>query len=138
MGIKMAPSYANNCIGELEERLLLSSLKPPLSWVRYIDDVDMKWIHSDKIILNSSRLLSSMTSIDYLLISDLEIQLMTYTYYLALNELSNNIIIKFFCQFICPFQPYLINHITDATLAIGWMVIHWDKHRYQPSDSNET
>jgi hypothetical protein len=48
MGIGMAPSYANNCIGELEERLLLSSLKQPLSWVRYIDDVDMKWIHSDK------------------------------------------------------------------------------------------
>ena len=48
MGIRMALSYANNCIGELEERLLLSSLKQPLSWVRYIDDVDMKWIHSDK------------------------------------------------------------------------------------------
>jgi hypothetical protein len=32
----------------LEERLLLSSLKQPLSWFRFIDDVDMKWIHSDK------------------------------------------------------------------------------------------
>jgi hypothetical protein len=31
-----------------EEGLLLSSLKQPLSWFRFIDDVDMKWIHSDK------------------------------------------------------------------------------------------
>jgi hypothetical protein len=48
MGTKMAPSYANICMGNLEERLLLSSLKQPLSWFRFIDDVDMKWIHSDK------------------------------------------------------------------------------------------
>ena len=32
----------------LEERLLLSSLTQPLSWFRLIDDIDMKWIHSDK------------------------------------------------------------------------------------------
>jgi hypothetical protein len=30
---------------DLEERLLLSSFKQPLSW--FINDVDMKWIHSD-------------------------------------------------------------------------------------------
>jgi hypothetical protein len=48
MGTKMAPSYANIRMGNLEERLLLSSLKQPLSWFRFIDDVDMKWIHSDK------------------------------------------------------------------------------------------
>ena len=48
MGTKMAPSYANIFMGDLEERLLLSSLKQPLSWFRFIDDVDMKWIHSDK------------------------------------------------------------------------------------------
>jgi hypothetical protein len=35
-------------MGNLEERLLLSSLKQHLSWFRFIDDVDMKWIHSDK------------------------------------------------------------------------------------------
>ena len=34
--------------GGLEERLLLSPLRQPLSWFRFIDDVDMKWIHSDK------------------------------------------------------------------------------------------
>ena len=48
MGTKMASSYANIFMGDLEERLLLSSLKQPLSWFRFIDDVDMKWIHSDK------------------------------------------------------------------------------------------
>ena len=31
MGTKMTPSYANIFMGDLEERLLLSSLKQPLS-----------------------------------------------------------------------------------------------------------
>ena len=35
-------------MGDLEERLLLSSRKQPLSWFRFIDDVDMKWTHGDK------------------------------------------------------------------------------------------
>ena len=48
MGTKMAPSYVNIFMGDLEERLLLSSLKQPLSWFRFIDDVDMKWTHGDK------------------------------------------------------------------------------------------
>ena len=48
MGTKMAPSYANIFMGDLEERLLLSSLKQPLSWFWFIDDVDMKWTHGDK------------------------------------------------------------------------------------------
>jgi hypothetical protein len=30
------------------DRLLLSSLKQPLPWFRFIDDVDMKWTHGDK------------------------------------------------------------------------------------------
>ena len=34
--------------GDLEKRLLLSSLKQPLSSFRFIDNVDMKWIHSNK------------------------------------------------------------------------------------------
>ena len=42
MGTKMAPSYANIFMGELQERLLISSLKQHLSWFRFIDDVDIK------------------------------------------------------------------------------------------------
>jgi hypothetical protein len=41
MGTKMAPSYANMFMGDLEERLLLSSLKQPLLWFRFIDDIDI-------------------------------------------------------------------------------------------------
>ena len=48
MGTKMAPSYAKMYMGDLEERLLHSSLKQHLSLFRCIDDVDMKWIHSEK------------------------------------------------------------------------------------------
>ena len=48
MRTKITPSYVNIFMGDLEERLLLSSLKKSLSWLRFIDDVDMKWIHSDK------------------------------------------------------------------------------------------
>jgi hypothetical protein len=48
MGTKMAPSYANIFMGDLEERLLLSSLKQSLSWFRFIDDVDMKLTHGVK------------------------------------------------------------------------------------------
>ena len=48
MRTKMAHFYASIFMGDIEERLLLSSLKQPLSWFQFIDDVDMKWIHSDK------------------------------------------------------------------------------------------
>jgi hypothetical protein len=49
MGTKMAPSYANISMGDLEERLLLSSLKQPLSWFQFIDNIDTKWTHGDKV-----------------------------------------------------------------------------------------
>jgi hypothetical protein len=42
-GTAMAPSYANICMGKLEKQLLESSIERPLSWYRFIDDVDMKW-----------------------------------------------------------------------------------------------
>ena len=56
MGTKMAPSYANIYMGDLEERLLLSSFKQPHSWFRFIDDVDMKWIYSEKNLMNISNM----------------------------------------------------------------------------------
>ncbi|XP_071150518.1 uncharacterized protein [Mytilus edulis] len=48
MGTKMAPSYANIFMGKLEKQLLETSVEKPLSWFRFIDDVDMKWNKSDE------------------------------------------------------------------------------------------
>ncbi|XP_063416353.1 uncharacterized protein LOC134697996 [Mytilus trossulus] len=44
----MAPSYANIFMGKLEKQIIATSLSKPLSWFRFIDDVDMKWIESQQ------------------------------------------------------------------------------------------
>jgi hypothetical protein len=54
MDTKMAPSYANIFMGKLEKQLLESSIERPLSWYRFIDDVDMKWNQSDEELQNWS------------------------------------------------------------------------------------
>ncbi|XP_033729648.1 uncharacterized protein LOC117318802 [Pecten maximus] len=43
MGTKMAPSYANVFMGHLETRLLIEAPSKPLSWFRFIDDIEIKW-----------------------------------------------------------------------------------------------
>lgn len=43
MGTKMAPSYANIFMGRLETRLLRHVPIKPFSWLRFIDDIEMKW-----------------------------------------------------------------------------------------------
>ena len=45
MGTKMAPTYANMFMGCLEKQLLISVTMKPISWLRFIDDIDMKWLH---------------------------------------------------------------------------------------------
>ena len=45
MAIKIAPAYANIFIGSLEGQLLRSVALRPFSWLRFIDDIDMKWTH---------------------------------------------------------------------------------------------
>ena len=45
MGTKMAPSCTNIFMGRLEKQLLQSVSLKPFSWLRFIDDIDMKWIH---------------------------------------------------------------------------------------------
>jgi hypothetical protein len=50
MSTKMAPSYANTFIGKFEKQLLESSIERPLSWYRFIDDVDMKWTKSRVVL----------------------------------------------------------------------------------------
>jgi hypothetical protein len=47
MGTNMAPSYANTFMGKFE-----SSIERPLSWYRFIDDVDMKWTQRDEELQN--------------------------------------------------------------------------------------
>ena len=48
MGTKMTLSYANHFMGKLEKLIILSAPHKPLSWFRYIDDVDMKWTESEE------------------------------------------------------------------------------------------
>ena len=45
MGTKMAPAYANIFMGRLKGQLLKSVALRPFSWLRFIDDIDMKWSH---------------------------------------------------------------------------------------------
>ena len=45
MGTKIAPAYANMFMGRLENQLLMSVTLKPFSWLRFIDDIDMKWTH---------------------------------------------------------------------------------------------
>lgn len=48
MGTKISPSHANIIIVELERNLLLSAPYKPLSWLRFIEDIDMKGVeHRD-------------------------------------------------------------------------------------------
>jgi hypothetical protein len=42
MGTKMAPSYANIFMEKLEKLIIKYAPHKPLSWFRFIDDVDMK------------------------------------------------------------------------------------------------
>ena len=44
MGTKLAPAYANMFMGRLE-KLFMSVAIRPFSWLRFIDDKDMKWLH---------------------------------------------------------------------------------------------
>ena len=50
MGTKMAPSYANIFMGRLEKQLLQSVTPKSLSLLRFIDYIDMKWIHGKETL----------------------------------------------------------------------------------------
>ena len=39
MGTKMAPTYANICMGTLVSRILSETTPSPIHWKRYIDDI---------------------------------------------------------------------------------------------------
>jgi hypothetical protein len=44
MGTNMAPSYANIFMGRMERRLLHYAPTKPLIWLRFTDDIEMKWV----------------------------------------------------------------------------------------------
>ena len=52
MGTKMAPSYANLFMAELEERLLRNSTTDPILWKRYMDDILCIWPGSQQSLDN--------------------------------------------------------------------------------------
>ncbi|XP_069134262.1 uncharacterized protein [Argopecten irradians] len=43
MDTKMAPSYANVFMGHLESAILTSAPIQPFSWLRFVDDIEIKW-----------------------------------------------------------------------------------------------
>ena len=48
MGTQMAPSYVNIFIGKHEILIMQYAPYIPVSWFRFIDDVDMKWTESEE------------------------------------------------------------------------------------------
>ena len=59
MGTKVAPSYANLFMRQLEERLLESFLLKPKVWYRYIDDIFFIWEHGEDSFKNWLKHLNS-------------------------------------------------------------------------------
>jgi hypothetical protein len=53
MGTKMAPSYANIFMGTLEKLIIQSAPYKPISWLRFIHEVDRKWTESKKTTIVS-------------------------------------------------------------------------------------
>ena len=51
MGTKMAPSYANIIMGEIERQFLDTQDYKPLVWWRYIDDIFNIWTHGEESLV---------------------------------------------------------------------------------------
>ena len=50
MGTRMAPSYANIFMGELEKHLLQNTVNRPSIWWRYIDDIFAVWNDGEELL----------------------------------------------------------------------------------------
>ena len=48
IGTKMAPSYANLFMDDLERKIISASTLKPYMWLRFIDDVFMVWTHGEE------------------------------------------------------------------------------------------
>ena len=53
MGTKMAVAFANICMASIEKEILRQSVKKPLTWKRFIDDVFCLWDTNKEEIENS-------------------------------------------------------------------------------------
>ena len=50
MGTRMAPSYANRYMDQLEDHFLREAADQPLVWSRYIDDMDIRRRKTKKLL----------------------------------------------------------------------------------------
>ena len=48
MGTKLAPSFANIFMGDLEEKFVYTYKLKPLIWKRFIDDIFFIWTYGDE------------------------------------------------------------------------------------------
>lgn len=46
MDINIAPSYANIFMGRLDYNLLMQAAIKPLSWLQFINNIEVKWVKS--------------------------------------------------------------------------------------------
>ena len=60
MGTRMAPSYANIFIGDLERRILTQMDQRPDIWWRYIDDVFAIWSHGEERLIEFIKLINQV------------------------------------------------------------------------------
>ena len=60
MGTRMALSYANIFMGDLEENLLNSADKRPDIWWRYIDDVFVIWPFGERCLMEFLNYINSI------------------------------------------------------------------------------
>jgi hypothetical protein len=118
MGTKMAPSYANIFMGELEGRFLHTCTRLPLLYKRYIDDIFILWTYSEPELLTFLNNFNNFHKTikftwEY---SQSEIHFLDTTVYILINKLLTKVYHK-----PTDTHPYLLNtscHPTHCKAAI--------------------
>ena len=65
MGTRMAPSYANIFMGDLERTILDKVDKRPNIWWRYIDDVFAIWPHGEECLVEFRQINNLHSKIEF-------------------------------------------------------------------------
>ena len=95
MGTRMAPSYANLCMGKLEETFMASQPLQPLCWYRFIDDIFMLWIHGEVALSQFLDRLNDQFTIKFTWeISDRQVTFLDVEVYLEHGNLRTDVHIK--------------------------------------------